>query len=171
MAILETKNTLDAFYGAMSEIGRAVGRPDFAAKTWDMAMEEIHAETKEETGDQPEYVRAFLDGEWGQAFALCVVSRFPQGVMPNTLTDSQLLESVRKAVSQWQSWPMEPKDYRDLDVPEPMRHLDAMVFSAGITMMRRTPPPPADRESRNTKRHAFTPWAWPFFIPGGVLSA
>ena len=131
MDTMTSKNPTEAFFGAMTKIGRAVGKPDLADKTWDMAMKAIYAETREEIDYQPGWVREFLDGEWGQAFAINVISRFPMGVMPNLLTDSQLEDAINQTVREWQSWPMEPKDYRDLGVPEPMRYLDAMVFSAG----------------------------------------
>lgn len=131
MANLKTNNPQQAFYGAMAEIGRAVGRPDMADRTWELAMNAIYDETRDEIGEQPHYVREFLDGEWGQAFALCVVSKFPAGPMPSTLSDCQLRECVNKAVAHWQAWKMEPKDYRDFGVPQPMRYLDALVFSAG----------------------------------------
>lgn len=131
MANLVSNNPYNAFYGAMAEIGRAVGRPDMADKTWDMAMSAIYAEAHSEIGDQPHYVREFLDGKLGQAFALCVLSKFPAGLMPSTLSDCQLRECLNAAISHWQNLKIESRDYRDLGLSKPMRYLDAMVFSAG----------------------------------------
>ena len=126
-----TRNADDAFYGAMAEIGRAIGRPDWAQTMWRLAMEEIGKETAEETGGEPRFARAFLDGDWGMAFALDVNAHLPQGIMPATLDEGQMRGAVLAAIAKWQSWRLEPKDYRDLGIPEPMRYLDGMVLSAG----------------------------------------
>lgn len=126
----DTRNRKGGFYGAVAEIGRAVGRPDFADKLWDLAIAGIYEEAKDALGAKW-WARAFLDGDDGIPFALTVVSRFPQGIMPQILDDGQLEQAVMDAVARWEDFPVDVAACRYSGTPHGMRFLDAAVLFAG----------------------------------------
>ncbi len=98
------------FYGTMSLDG-------CADAAWAAAMSAIVAET----GAEPEYVRAFLDGIWGRHFAddvLCF------------LRHMSLDQAVTAAIARWQGWTLGRRTRRELGIPTPMRYLDGMVYAA-----------------------------------------
>ena len=95
----KTANQAGAFYGAMTEIGRAINKRDLADASWKIAFNIIAAK------NDKKYARDFLDGENGQSFALCVLAEFPRGAAPDLITDSQLEGCVQKVAKRWKNWP------------------------------------------------------------------
>lgn len=87
------------FYEAMKEIGRAIDRREFADKAWDISIRAISDKRSEK------YARRFLDGKYGQAFALKILAFFPKGASPSLITRSQLKECVEEAIDNWKLWP------------------------------------------------------------------
>ena len=96
---VKSENPESGFYGAMKEIGRAIDKRELADKAWDISMRAISDKRSEK------YARRFLDGKYGQAFALKILSSFPKGASPSLITNSQLKESVKEAIESWKRWP------------------------------------------------------------------
>lgn len=96
---IKSENPESGFYGTMKEIGRAIDRREFADKAWIAAIKAI-SDKKNAT-----YARRFLDGKYGQAFALKILALFPKGASPSLITDSQLNGCVAKAIESWKLWP------------------------------------------------------------------
>lgn len=112
MNTLKSENERYGFYGAMSPDGRA----DAA---WAAAMTAI----AEETGAEPDYVRAFLDSRWGRHFA---------DTVHDYLGRLELEQAVAAAIAHWNGWKLSVRDRRELGLPMPMRYLEGMVYAAAL---------------------------------------
>ncbi|HJA79930.1 MAG TPA: hypothetical protein H9784_10275 [Candidatus Desulfovibrio intestinavium] len=112
MNTLSPKNENYGFYGTMSRNG-------CADTAWEIAMTLI----AEDTGAEPEEVRAFLDSNWGRHFADTVydcLDRYP------------LQRAIETAIEIWNGWKLSRRVRRELDIPTPMRYLAGMVYTAAI---------------------------------------
>ncbi len=112
MNTLKSENESYGFYGTMSLDG-------CAKAAWAAAMTAI----AEDTGAEPDYVRAFLDSRWGRHFA---------DTVHDYLGRLELEQTVAAAITHWNSWKLSARDRRELGIPMPMRYLDGMVYTAAI---------------------------------------
>lgn len=90
-----------------------------ADAAWDEAMTVI----AEATGAEPEYVRAFLESDWGRRF----------GVTVREYLRSRFLQSaVRAAAAKWNRRQLPASTCRELDIPERLPCLTGLVYHVAI---------------------------------------
>ena len=89
-----------AFYYGMHKIGFAIHKNELPEISTPLAIEIIR-DLKDLTEEE---AIKFLNGEYGEAFALCVLSKFPKGEDPKLITEAQLRNCVIDTVMSWRFW-------------------------------------------------------------------
>lgn len=112
MKLLKSENSGYGFYNEMDQA-------DCADAAWGASMTAI----AEETGAEPDYVRAFLDSVWGRHFA---------DTVRDFLGQYDLTQAVAAAITHWNSWKLSVRTRRELDIPMTMPYLSGMVYAAAI---------------------------------------